>query len=99
MMRPKRRTDFSGRLSGFRFDADGDVGKPGRSNFLERAVHPLDGFVNLRLARKTDDDGVNFLAGHRETDGFLAVLRVDELAVADDFCRGEGGGPGGWCGF
>src|SRR5208283_6211325 len=53
--------------------------------FGQRRVHALDGFVNLVGVLEADDDGVQFRTGHGEANGFFAVLRIDELAFADNF--------------
>src|SRR5579862_2429743 len=56
-----------------------------RSNFLQREVDSLDGFVDFLAVFKADDHGVDVRAGHGKADGFLAVNGVGENAVAADF--------------
>src|SRR5208283_790606 len=49
----------------------------------QRTINPFDGFVNLLRAGNTDDDGIDVFAGYCIANGFLALGRVLEQAVAD----------------
>src|ERR1700693_1385776 len=61
------------------------IGKPADSALRQRRVHAFNRLIHLASVFETDHHRVQFRQGHGETNGLLAVLGVDEFAVADNF--------------